>query len=235
LIQGAFNDKVRKNKGKIMNAQFEIIQTEFVPGFDTNTVFVKFGEYCAIIDPNGNPKILSDLVKRSGLKLRAIYLTHGHYDHLSALIPLLQEFDVPYYIHQEDVAVVMGISNSFLKNIGYTEIDFAKFQPQYLTAGEIEFLPGLKCNVMGFPGHSPGSVCFFFENDNVFISGDFVFDGHVGRTDLYLGNDNDMQKSLMRFMSMGFCSRHILIIPGHANAFYSEGVCGDTCNLRETF
>ncbi|MDR0448833.1 MAG: MBL fold metallo-hydrolase [Rickettsiales bacterium] len=189
-----------------MAASFEIIKTYFVPGFETNTILVSNGGDAALVDPNGDRRILEKAA--AGRNLRAIYLTHGHFDHISAA----NGWNVPVYMSALDIPVARGFSDMILRQAGYDALG----ETIDMKPGETEFLPGLRARAMAAPGHSPGQLCFYFEPEGVFLSGDFIFDGAAGRTDLLGGDPAAMGKSLEEFKKMNIRAR---VIPGHGPEF----------------
>ncbi|MDR0319457.1 MAG: MBL fold metallo-hydrolase [Rickettsiales bacterium] len=191
-----------------MTATFQIIKTEFVPGFDTNTIIISNGADAALIDPNGEPSKIQAAL--AGKKLRAVYLTHGHFDHISAA----NDWGVPVYMSGADKPTVQNFSNMVLAQAGYP----ALLPTLDLASGDLGILPGVQCQVMNFPGHSPGQMCFLFQKEKVFLSADFIFKGGaIGRTDLPGGDPAAMNKSLERFRATDM--RGFNIIPGHGPSF----------------
>lgn len=187
-----------------MSAEFKIIKTEFAAGLITNTILVSNGQGdFAIVDPNGK----FDLKVRP----RAVYLTHGHYDHVSAA----NDFDAPVYMSDLDIPVVKNFSNQILEMAGFAPMQAT----QNLPGEEIEFLPNLPAKLIKTPGHTPGGICFYFERQRVLLTGDFIFaGGYIGRTDMPYGDHNEMIKSLEKFRALNL-PRGVLVIPGHGETF----------------
>ena len=120
---------------------------------------------CALIDPGDDAPQVADMVARSGCALRYILLTHGHFDHTSAVRPLLEQYpDVPVYIHEKDTA-----------DTERGELLFRKVGPEnqrYYKEGDTLPLGGLTLRVLETPGHSEGSVCLLVEGQGVLFAGD---------------------------------------------------------------
>ena len=107
---------------------------------------------CALIDPGDDAARVEQLVRQSGCALKYILLTHGHFDHTSAVRPLLERYpDVPVYIHEKDS--VTGRGGELL----FTRVD--EQHQRYYKEGDVLPLGGLSLRVMETPGHSEGSVC----------------------------------------------------------------------------
>ena len=107
---------------------------------------------CALIDPGDDAARVEKLVEQSGCALRYILLTHGHFDHTSAVRPLLERYpDVPVYIHRKDTAADRG------GDLLFTPV--GEKNQRYYQEGDTLPLGGLTLRVLETPGHSEGSVC----------------------------------------------------------------------------
>lgn len=157
-----------------------------------------------VIDPGAEPDAIRLALR--GKMLKAILLTHGHVDHIGA-VSALREGGVPVYIHKKDADMLTNPNLSLASMLGLPasqgEADFD------LTEGVME-LCGLTVSVLHTPGHTPGSVCFLI--DNVLFSGDTLFEGGVGRTDLPGGDDKALKASLSRLIQMDPVTA---VCPGH--------------------
>ncbi len=174
-------------------------------------VFVPGQPDVIIVDPGGEAKTITRTIEEHKLTPRAILLTHGHVDHVSGATPLKKRFDVPVYLHPEDKPMAQQIPNQ-CRLFGIPlekapEVDHPLAEGQTLTFGEISL------EVLHTPGHSPGSVCFLVQGEpQVLLSGDLLFAGSIGRTDLPGGNGSVMQRSLDRVSKL---APGIRVIPGH--------------------
>jgi hydroxyacylglutathione hydrolase len=159
------------------------------------------GEQCVIIDP-GYDAVgpLDELLAEHRLQPVAVLLTHGHVDHTWSVTPVCGAKDVPALIHPDDRAMLTD-PNSSLGIPSSTPIlgRFEWAEPsdvRELSDGETLNLAGLEVVVDGAPGHTRGSVTFTSGAD--FFSGDLLFAGSIGRTDLPGGSFAQMQSSLAR-------------------------------------
>ena len=154
---------------------------------------------CAVIDPGASaPKILQR-VQDEGWKIAVILLTHAHFDHTGALRALHEKFpDVPIYVNAQDTDETLNMSQG---NLVYTDT--------FLDGDEIS-MPPLTFRVLATPGHTRGSSCLIC-GDTIF-SGDTLFEGCCGRTDLPGGDGAQMLASLKRLAELPG-DYHVL--PGH--------------------
>ena len=155
----------------------------------------------AVIDPGDD---ITDTLVRicvdSGYDLRAVFLTHGHYDHVGGVNPLRLKFpDVPVYLHPEDAGKDTQL------------IPTAHLGPLKLwREGDVVLAGSLQVEVLHTPGHTPGSVCLRCRD--ALFTGDTLFAGSCGRTDLPGGDGEKMTASLKR---LGELEGDFRIYPGH--------------------
>ena len=179
------------------------IKTLPLGAYQTNCYLVwnESADTCVVIDPGYQPETVLAEAERLGKKIAAIFLTHGHFDHVGAVRELAAETDCPVYLHEADLSMPpqMTAGPLYYTNL-YKEGDFVE-------------AAGLSFKVLHTPGHTPGSVCLMCEN--AMFSGDTLFWGSCGRTDLPGGNWGVIQKSLKRLASL---SGDYDVYPGHGDA-----------------
>ncbi|MEU3545667.1 MBL fold metallo-hydrolase [Streptomyces longwoodensis] len=165
------------------------------------------GEECVIIDPGHEAAPgVEEALQKHRLKPVAVVLTHGHLDHVASVVPVCGAHDVPAWIHPEDRYMMSDPEKALGRSIGLPLLgDLTVGEPddvRELTDGARLELAGLELTVAHAPGHTKGSVTFGLpENADVppvFFSGDLLFAGSVGRTDLPGGSMADMLESLAR-------------------------------------
>ena len=160
---------------------------------------------CALIDPGDDAERVEKLVEQSGCQLRYILLTHGHFDHTSAVRPLLEVYpDVPVYIHEKDAVDGRG------GELMFTRLD-EKHQ-RYYKEGDALLLGGLTLRVLETPGHSEGSVCLLVEGQGVLFAGDTLFRCSCGRCDFPGGDYRKMLSSMGRLAAL---EGNLRVLPGH--------------------
>ena len=172
--------------------------------FATNCWVIAPGEgsECIIVDP-GMPDISRDIemiVEEHKLKPVAALLTHGHLDHTFSIKPLADGYQIPAYIHSEDrrfIADPLALHGeqfaAQLAGIEFTE----PLDVKELKNNEVLELLGMKIVAIHAPGHTRGSLMFVI-NEELLVSGDVLFAGSIGRTDLPTGSAKDMQESLRK-------------------------------------
>ncbi len=160
---------------------------------------------CAVIDPGEEGDRIADAVEKSGCSLQYVFLTHGHFDHFTGLAALLGHYDVPVYIQPKD-AVEQDDGSDY--SIRFPRLD--EVHQRWYGEGDELRLGNLTIRVMETPGHSQGSVCLVVED--VIFSGDTLFRGSCGRTDLPGGDYRAVLESLGR---LGRLEGDYHVYPGH--------------------
>ena len=183
---------------KLKNNKFELIQ---MPPQNTQSVIVRSGVDCIIFDPWGRAEDWENVLKERGLTLRAIYVTHGHPDHISAAPKLAQMFNVPWFLHSADFRLV-GWGNDLLEYFGLPPITIGDVRPTALELTRTEILPNMFMEIIETPGHTPGGVAYYFPDEQVIIIGDTLFQESVGRYDLPGGDRNMLMKSILNLYNL---------------------------------
>ena len=175
------------------------------------------GSECIVIDP-GMPDVsveLAELLKKHRLKPVATLITHGHLDHTFSVVPVCDGYGIPAYIHSEDrnllsdpSAAITAEFRTMLAGMSFSEPKEVK----ELKSGQEFELVGLKIKAIHSPGHTRGSLMFLVDEETL-LSGDVLFAGSIGRTDLPTGSNTDMQKTLKtKVLTL---SDEIKVLPGH--------------------
>lgn len=167
----------------------EIEVRSFVaPGFGENAYLVwRPGSGSAVaIDPGAAAETMADTLSAEGLWLEAVLLTHAHIDHIEGVAPLVRRTGAAVHLHVADAPLYRGVGVQ-ASQFGM-EIEEPPPVDRALEHGQVLELAGLMFQVRHVPGHSPGHVVLYIEDAGVAFSGDVVFQGSIGRTDLPGGN-----------------------------------------------
>lgn len=164
---------------------------------------------CAVVDPGAEADRIFQLIARKSLKPALILNTHGHIDHIGANKDIKEKFNIPLYIHSADSPMLDNVQQSemaiFLGVVDSPSPDHLLNDGDKIKIGK-SFL-----RVIHTPGHSPGSVSFL--GDGFLLSGDTLFFGGVGRTDLPGGSWKDMESSIKnKILTM---PDEMIVLPGH--------------------
>ena len=194
--------------------------------FGTNCYVVApaAGEHAVVVDPgiDVGPQ-LDEVLREHRLAPVAVLLTHGHIDHTFSVTPVCGARGIPAYLHPGDDHMLAdplsGISPEaaaiFGGRLQWSEPDDVK----PLADGEVLTLAGLEITVDHAPGHTPGSVAFRLPGDRehgqpeVMLSGDLLFAGSIGRSDLPGGDSAQMMRSLARTVLT--LDDSVVVLPGH--------------------
>ena len=145
---------------------------------------------CAVIDPGDRGDFILQQVDALGLSVDAVFLTHGHFDHVGGLETILEKTDSDFWIGEGDYTMETG----WLFPLERSNLP----TPQFFRHGQTLQAGGLTFKVFTTPGHSKGSVCLLCED--VLFAGDTLFSGSIGRTDFPGSDWNEMERSL-RFLT----------------------------------
>lgn len=153
----------------------------------------------AVIDPGTDNPVLTNALRRIPREqLQYILLTHGHFDHIGGAAALQREFDLPVICHELEATVVTdpyGNASAFF-GIPLTVPKIS----QVVRDGDILSLGETTLHVLHTPGHTPGGVCY--QTEDLLFSGDTLFCGSVGRTDLPGGSSSTLNTSLQRLSAL---------------------------------
>ena len=203
-----------------------LIDRIIAPYFETNCWILALGtgQECIIVDPGmAQPNLVNEIEQKvSELKLKpvAVFITHGHLDHTFSVLPLTKQVPMRTFVTGADRFLLTdpmgaldrgGVSEQFLRAFGVEKFkepdeiveleDFSTFE-----------VAGMQITSIFAPGHTKGSVIFTVENKQL-ISGDVLFAGSIGRTDLPTGSASQMRKTLRdRILTL---PDGLNVLPGH--------------------
>ena len=140
--------------------------------------------HCLLFDPGDEPEALIRFLEKERLQPEAIFNTHAHIDHVRFLDRIQRHYAIPFYLAPEEKPLLENLPKQGamfgLETGNIPRVDHELHEGQRFEFGTLRFY------TLHTPGHSPGSICFVF--DDFVISGDVLFYDSIGRTDLYMGN-----------------------------------------------
>ena len=177
------------------------IQKIVLGSYQVNCYILINGNRCVVIDPGYSPDRILAHLQSQGLTPDAIFLTHCHFDHVGGVYPLAQATLCRVYLNEKDLALPKGLTKG---DLFYTDL---------WKDGDTVTEAGLSFSILETPGHTPGSICILCGQD--LFSGDTLFAGSCGRTDLPGGSAARMRESLARLKALPGDYR---VYPGHGGA-----------------
>lgn len=191
-----------------------IIEARITGFIEENCYFVAHpaSRETVVVDPGDDAPQLLARLRELGGHVVAYLLTHGHLDHVSALADLCSVFPAPIHIHPRDAAWCFSEKNAL------PGLYAAPAKPQCpivpATEGSVCELAGARWSVIETPGHTPGGICWLLEDDRALFSGDTLFHGSVGRTDLPGGEARTLTASLRKLAAL---PDDLAVYPGHGD------------------
>ena len=187
------------------------ISTLILGPLQTNcyVVWAEGSDSCVVVDPAHSPERILDFATRQGLKIDAILLTHGHFDHVGAVEALRKATSCALWMHRSDYNQRRDPMNDYL----YPLHDKALGEIAFCGDGDSISAGGLRFTVLFTPGHSRGSVCYLTEK--TLLSGDTLFAGGCGRTDLPGG---DWATILTSLADLSELPEDLKVYPGHGES-----------------
>ncbi|BFH72426.1 MBL fold metallo-hydrolase [Sulfurisphaera javensis] len=175
-----------------------IVKRFIVGEYSTNSYLLISGNEAILIDVGDNPSEIVDYILSNNIRLKSIYATHGHFDHVLGVKQIKQYFNVPFFVHKNDLKLI----NNDERTKDITVDGFVDENTKIQIGNEV-------LSVIETPGHTLGSVCYLF--DEGIFTGDTLFNGSIGRYDL--GGDKELlKKSLNKIMHL---NDGLTVYPGH--------------------
>ena len=168
---------------------------------------------CVVIDPSKDNDGIIKYIQKNNLILKAVLLTHGHFDHIRGVDRLCNCFkDVPLYIH--DLDKIMLLDSYFNGSEMLGEEFIVKHKPILLSGDETLSILEDNIKVIHTPFHTKGSVCYYFTNNKLLFSGDTLFKNSIGRDDLPNADSSKTNQSLKKIKAL---PKETKIYPGHGS------------------
>lgn len=162
-----------------------------------------------IVDPGEEGERIIEIIRKDSLKIKSIVNTHTHIDHIGANDFLGEKTGAPLLVHSADVSLLQNAELN-LSALSGKERSFS-LPARVLEEGDEIRVGNFSLRVLHTPGHTPGSICLY--GDNKLFSGDTLFAGGIGRTDLAGGNSKELQKSIKeKILTL---PDEVVVYPGH--------------------
>ena len=177
--------------------------------FEVNCSILSENGKAWTVDPGQDATRIIKLLSEKQLTPVAVLLTHAHFDHIGAIPALQQAYpDLKVYVHKNDAKVITHPLNQLPPD--YPPVAAPKNLVAFETDAKLDGLADVE--ILATPGHTPGGVCYHFKPQHLLLSGDTLFAGSVGRTDLPGGDMATLTDSLRKLTAL---PDDTLVIPGH--------------------
>jgi hydroxyacylglutathione hydrolase len=169
---------------------------------------------CLLIDPADDANFLLEKIQRRNLNLIGIVATHGHFDHVLAIGEIQLSINVPFYIHKKDEFLIKRLGQTAKHFLGYNPVVISPKKLNEITGNTLR-VKRFTLHVINTPGHTPGGCCFYIPEEQSLFTGDTLFKGAVGRTDLSYSNPKDLHDSIYRLIET--LPEETIVYPGHGD------------------
>ncbi len=166
---------------------------------------------CFIIDPGADFKSIDAYISRENLHPEFILNTHGHFDHLGAAPEVIRKYRIPFYLHKDDEDIALNPKKNMSSLLGSGALSFDAYS--LIDDKILDLLEEHDIYIYEMPGHTPGSI--IIKMQNYLFTGDLLFRGAVGRTDLPGGSSKELALSLRKLKKF---SPELAVNPGHGAA-----------------
>jgi len=188
-----------------------IIHTFRLGDLQTNTYILEKEGFAIIIDPADDATFITEELQRRRLTPLAIYGTHGHFDHMLAVGEMQMNFSIPYYLHTKDAFLIQRVDSTAQHFLGYRPVFLPPNNTQTPPIGDQHIGP-FSFRIIHTPGHTPGSLSFYFEDEQALFTGDTLFFESIGRSDHSYGNKKELSQSISLLLTLPV---HTIVYPGH--------------------
>lgn len=165
-----------------------------------------------ILDPGGEADYIIDEIEKNNFNLKAILLTHGHFDHIEAVLAIKEKYNIPVYAHEAEQTILKSSQANISSMFGEDAVTMSA--DKTFVDGDIFTFGNTSLKVIHTPGHTPGGVSYYYQKDNVLFSGDTLFLLSVGRTDFPYGDYKALISSI---------KDKLFLLPDNTKVFTGHG------------
>ena len=189
----------------------------FVTGIISTNCYIVSNEEtkeAVIVDPANLSRKMETYILEEGLKIRAVLLTHAHFDHIMGLDKVMESYGkMPVYVEESDLPLLnhAELNESMVYTNGYCYSGGDVIHDK-----DVLSLIGYDFEVIHTPGHTQGGVCYYVANENVLFSGDTLFHGSVGRSDFATSSTSALIRSIKEKLFL--LPDETIVYPGHMGA-----------------
>lgn len=167
---------------------------------------------CILVDPADQGAQIYNALTKNGFVIQGILLTHGHFDHIWGTKEVMELSGAKLYAYEQERDL---LNNAKLNVSAGVSRPYTVDADVYLKDGEELTIAGMTCRCLGTPGHTFGSCCYYFEEAGILVSGDTLFEGSVGRTDLPTGSMKTLVQSIREKLFV--LPEGTKVYPGHGD------------------
>ena len=179
-----------------------------------NCYFLIQDKDCVIIDPGDSADFILEEMSRNNLQVKAIIATHGHFDHVMAIGELKMSLNVPVYKTTKDRFLLERVEETAKYLLGHAPVVIPNSDTIDLKGGQFQIL-NFKFQILETPGHTPGSVCIYIEEEGTLFTGDTLFKDGIGRYDFSYSNKQELYSSIKHLIKE--FPEETLVYPGHGD------------------
>ena len=176
--------------------------------FAVNCYIVELNDLKLLIDPGADLKTLQEFLTLKKTRPDLIINTHGHYDHIGAVPELMEEYGIDFYIDREEEQIIIDPEKNCSSIFSQNTLSLKTYN--LISSADKKYFNSFGIEIIKTPGHTPGSIIIKIEKK--LFTGDLLFRGAIGRTDLPGGSLSDIKSSLLKLKRF---NRDLEVFPGH--------------------
>lgn len=197
------------------------IKRLIVSQMQTNCYILYKDSSCIVIDPGDCADLILDFILLNNLKIEAILATHCHFDHIMAVGEIQSSFpQLPFFFNMNDNFLIDRLTESAMYFLNYKPAILPIFNKKNLDVSSFK-ISTFECEILKLPGHTPGSVGFYFKAEKFLVAGDTIFQSGVARTDFSYSDKSEYEKSLQKIFKL---HKEVLVLPGHGKNFQLKNI-----------